>query len=481
MARRRSPVAALLLIAACGGGGAGVTITTDAVTTSAPSVTTTTEPGLTVISEDGGLRVTVPHSAAASDPGITIQLLGAAEYPPGLEGLPAEAGLQVYDLGPDGFEFGAPVTITVRRDVAAFEGLAPNEVPVMVLLTSNSDGGFELLGDLAITRRGSEVLVSGTTAHFSPVVAVQESTTAVVTLDREMIEAVPSMRSFQNILQLGAEVPGLIPVAPAGFRDSSGSIAGGIASPVSIDGLPFSGRGSSIDIKCEDVAQIDVMPITFSAEFGTSSGSGALAFTRLDSLLLDPAVEELRLTLAARARCWDPTTSILHRDLSGLEVATDHPGGTVWIPNEDFLGGLSATLGWLPLQPDVIGLYAGLICDNDGNGVVDATDTMFPAYPLSEVSGRLEFKVPLFGFADYFVYMLDGKQYSGMPSGTGWPVGEAFSAFESMYTGLGRFESSLGVAAVDGMPFVYPVGPSEASVPAGAARLEMFEMLRVRF
>ena len=478
MAGRRS-MATLLLLAACGGGGAAVTSTTAAVTTTAaPATTTTAEAGFEVTSEDGAVTVHVPASAMAQDPGITIRALAPEEYPAGLGALADDPATRVYDLGPDGTEFVVPVTVSIRIDATTLPDLAPNEVPVFLLFTT-ADDGFEVYDDLAITRRGSEVVVSGSVSHFSPVVSVRESTTAVVSLDQEALESLPSARSVGSILELITEAPGSIPVT-AGFRDAAGSSLPGRPTFLALDGVPATPRGSRLDISCDEIGEIEVLSMAASAVYGSDAIGGVVDFITTRELLPEALALDVRLGLEARVRCTDPSTSVLGIDLTGFGVASDHPGGTMWIPGGDFRGGLSGAYAWTGLSDRLAGLYGGLICDNDGDGVVDATDTMFPAYAFTETNARLELVAPLFSYAGYFLYVIDGPQYSGMPSGAGWTVADGLVAFEELYTGTGRFEASIGIVGSKGSPFVYTVDASEAEQPVEDARLEYLDLFRTQ-
>lgn len=483
MRQRRSMAAALFLLAACGGGGAAVTATTAAVTTTTvlAATTTTTEPGFGVASDDGAVTVHIPESAMAQDPGITIRALAPEEYPAGLGAIADDPATRVYDLGPDGTAFATPVTVSIRIDATTLEDLAPNEVPVFLLFTT-ADDGFEVFDDLAITRRGTEIVVWGTVSHFSPVILARESSTAVVSLDQEDLESVPSARSVESVLELITEAPGNIPLT-AGFRDAAGSSLPGRPTFLALDGVPATPRGSRLDIRCDEIGEIEVLRMGASATYGSDAIGGVVDFITTRELFPESLGIDVRLGLEARVRCTDPSTSVLGVDLTGFGVASDHPGGTVWIPGEDFRGGLSGAYAWTGISDRLAGLYGGLICDNDGDGVVDATDTMFPAYALAETNARLELVAPLFSYASYFLYVLDGPQYSGLPPGAGWTVADGLVAFEELYTGTGRFEASIGIIGSKGSPFVYTVDASEAEQSVEDARIEYLELFRseIRF
>ena len=469
-----------LIVSACGGEAATST-TNSPVTTAATTTigTTTTTSGFVVTSEDGDLIVAVSSAAMAEDPGITIRLLAPEEFPPELAGAADDPDVRIYNLEPEGLEFDAPVTVTRRLDTARFEDLGPNEVPVMVLVTRNPGGGYELYSDLAVVRRGDDVFVSGTTTHFSPAIAIRESPTVTVNLSQEQLESVPSARSLQGILTLLTEAPGTIAVS-ASLRDRQGASLTGSGSFALIDGVAATPTATGLDIQCVDVGAIDVLPITYTAEFGSSPAPGQAGFTTVTSLNLFPPRTRVMLTVDAILQCHAPATSIL-AVLVPLEVVTDHPGGTMWIPNQDFRGGLSGALVRTGEVPRLDGVWGGLIRDNDGNGMIDATDTMFDAYPFDEIDEMYSYVSPLYEFGSYFVYLVDALQYSSVPSGTDWTLGAGLAAYQETYVGSGRFESSIGYVGLGGVPFVYTVGPSEEPQSAPDARIEMFDILRVQF
>ena len=471
-----------LVVAACGGGAGSSTTTTAAAstTTTSAEVTTTAVAGFEVTSEDGDLTVTVPFEAMGADPGITIRLLAPEEFPPELAGAADDPDVHIYNLEPEGLVFDAPVTVTRRLDAARFEDLAPNEVPVVVILTRNPDGAYELYSDLAVRRNGADVFVSGTTTHFSPAIVIRESPTLSVTLSREQIENVASARSFEHVATLLNETPGVIPVTAA-LRDREGASLAGSGMIGTIDGVVTTSSGSGLDIHCDDVKTIEVLPITYTTEFGSSPAAGQAGFTTVTSLNLFPTRTRMALTLDARLRCHDPATSILKTEVTGFEVATDHPGGKEWIIGGDFRGGLSGAYVRMGDIPRLEGVWGGLICDNDHNGSIDPTDTMFPAYPAEEVGGVYSYVAPLFDYGRYFIYLVDGPQYSGVPAGSEWTVSAGLSAFGEKYPGTGRFEASIGFIGVGGAPFVYDVGPSEEAQPAPGAKIEMFDLLRIQF
>jgi hypothetical protein len=76
--------------------------------------------------------------------------------------------------------------------------------------------------------------------------------------------------------------------------------------------------------------------------------------------------------------------------------------------------------------------------------------------------------------------VIDGAQYSGLPPGAGWTVGDGLLAFEELYTGTGRFEASIGIVGSKGSPFMYTVDASEAEQPVEDARLEYLDLFRAQ-
>ena len=463
------------VLAACGGDAIGTTTT--AATTTVAVTTTTTEASFEVVSDDGVVTVRVPESAMATDPGITIRPMEPDEYPTGLEVITEDVGV-VYELGPAGTEFAAPVTVSFRLPTHLLADLEPNEVPLFVLFTTSSDR-FEMYGDLTVTRNGTELVVTGTTTHFSPVVLAREATTVVTTIDREEIENGASMRSVADVIELLNEAPGVVPIT-ASLRDSTGAAVAGSPTYLTIDGFPSSTRreGAALDIRCEEIQDIEVLPLSMTTEYGADAVGGVVDLITTQGLFPADFRGTVRLNLNVRLRCLDPATSILGVRLNGFSIATDHPGGTEWIPGEEFGGGLSAALGRLDAQLRLGVAYAGLICDNDADGIIDPTDTMFPAQPIAEMAGRLQFVAPLFAPADYFVYMYDRSLLAALPEGESWFVADGIGMLAGQYNGMGRFESAFGVVSVDGNPFVYTVGSDETELQPDQATLRLAELLR---
>lgn len=168
-------------------------------TTTVPAATSTTtvperpppESALgftTVVSEDGDLVIQVPESVTET---LTIDILDPVDWPAPLQGADSTGDVKVYDLGPSGATFSEPVRVSRRLDVAAFDelDLGPVDLPLVTLLTTRDDGTYELLDGLAIIRRGSEIWVTGTTIHFSPVIASSERSAVKLRLAGELLAA----------------------------------------------------------------------------------------------------------------------------------------------------------------------------------------------------------------------------------------------------------------------------------------------------
>jgi len=456
-------VALLLVVGACGGASGSSTTGTTAATTTTVATTTTTEPGFEVTSEDGDLTVEVPFEAMATDPGITIGVLAPEDYPPELAGAADDPDARIYDLGPEGLEFAAPVTVTRRIDAARFEGLTAEMVPLVAMVTVDADGTYQPYDDLRVTRRGDDVFVSGTTTHFSPAIAVNLGQYVESYLD-------DSHLGYATEKGTGLQI---------GYRyyasDLTALDAPAAAEPVGYtrsSALEFGASGSMLDVRCLDIG--DAMPrlgvrLTLEADAPETQA-------RLRVLpQLNPALERIEIMAKniSDFYCLDPETSIvIALTVFALSIFTDHPGGIVHIPNEEFYGGFSGAKLSFSYSDRLQGAWAGLICDNDNDGQLDPTDTWYAPWGLERNGDALEYVAPLYGYGNYFVYVIDGMQYSGMPEGREWSVGTAIPAFQDKYTGSGRFEASIGLVATDLGLFQYQVGPDEGETRVDNAYLE---------
>ena len=469
---RLALLALLLVVAACGGSTGATTSTgsTAATTTTAAATTTTTAPGFTVTSEDGDLTVEVPFEAMAEDPGITIRILAPEEYPPELAAAAENPGAVLYSLEPDGLTFDAPVRVTRRLSLENFPGLPAGAIPIVTLLTTQADGsGFELLGDLEVLHDGEDVLVSGDLTHFSPVITVGEQL---------------FMKSIFDKYHNGFETEvGLDIGLSAAFYRTDGSAFGAPAMVVGAgftrhdDAVGFAEGAGSLSIACKMTGEYRPR-VGFQIEFRIE-GAGVDEATLRSSpqLIPDLGTVSILVKQIAPLFCFGAETSLQGVQVD-LQAAADHPGGIEWIPNEAFLGGFSGAYVWFGNVPRLQGSWAGLIQDLNSNGQVDGDDMMLPVYPVVEMQQMYGYIAPLYGMDDYFVYVIDGKQFD-------WSPGEDYGAatveatlpvLESLYLGMGRFDAAIALVTVDGLPFVFKVGPSEEAQTA-AATLEIFTIL----
>jgi hypothetical protein len=462
--------ALLLVVGACGGGTGSSTTVTTAATTTVAETTTTTVPGFEVTSEDGDLTVEVPFEAMAEDPGITIRLLAPEEYPPELAAAADDPAARIYNLEPEGLQFAAPVTVTRRIDASRFEGMTDAMVPLVAMITRNPDGSYEAYADQRVVRHGDDVFASGTTTHFSPAIAVNLGGYVEGYLDDYHLGyATEKGTSLQiGYRYYGADLtvlqaPAL--VEPVGYSRS------GV--------LEFGTVDSMLDLRCTDIG--DAMPrLGVRLTLDASAPAGQLGLRILPSLM--PALFQLEMMakFVAEVLCFDPATSILLASAFRLSIQTDHPGGETYIPNEDFYGGLSGGKLSFSYSDRIARSWAGLIGDTDNNGAIGPNDTWFAPWGLERNGDSLEYVAPLYGYGNYFVYVIDAPQYSGPPQGQQWNVGEALSLLRANYTGAGRFEASIGVVGSSAGLFQYQVGPQEAETILEDATLHQF-VLRAQF
>jgi hypothetical protein len=109
-----------------------------------------------------------------------------------LEGLEILGDL--FELGPDGTTFDDPITI-VRRFGASELGVDLTEgLPVIVLLSRDSDGNWDVLEDGIVDEENGQVVVTATTTHFSQNAAV---TTVQLSGHTVPVRLIPS--SFEKV------------------------------------------------------------------------------------------------------------------------------------------------------------------------------------------------------------------------------------------------------------------------------------------
>jgi hypothetical protein len=234
------------------------------------------------------------------------------------------------------------------------------------------------------------------------------------------------------------------------------------------DGFGFGGldpESSTLDVMCDKTGAFRPR---LGVRVGIDPDGPETGFrSNLISALI-PSLERLELTMkiVADFYCLDPITSFLIAlAVTRASFATDHPGGEEYITGGDYYGGNSGFKLTLPYVSRLEGAWAGLIGDNDRNGRVDATDTFFAPWTMMRDGENLTYVAPLYDYGDYFVYLADATQFAEAPNGqASWSVGAALQAFESKYTGTGRFETSIGILGVAGNPFVYQVGPQESQI-----------------
>ena len=161
----------------------------------------------------------------------------------------------------------------------------------------------------------------------------------------------------------------------------------------------------------------------------------------------------MQLKIAQPFKCLDPKTSIIGTSIQ-YTIQTDHPGGVIGVPNQDFRGGLSA--GWGMVNARWVDGYQGIISDSNGNGMVDIDDNMYEPQMVDSNGG---FVLPLYSFGDYFLYTVDAASYSPLPSWGPSPysVHDGLVWLNDLYEGDGRFETSVGVLGDNGAPFQYTV------------------------
>ena len=217
MRRRRvilvAAVASVLVAisGACGGGGDDVPFDGETVPSgdvdgrTVPSSDGETVPSGgfadgTVRSGDGVLTVEVPAGAAANGVEIAVTRIAGGELPPELQGADAVAVVLGYELGPDGAQFSAPVTLTFRLDPAAHGlDLPVGAVPLALLLTENGDGDLEGIEGAEVSYEDGEIVVRGTVRHFTPAILVLANNVAFLLVPSEIELAVGDSRMVEVI------------------------------------------------------------------------------------------------------------------------------------------------------------------------------------------------------------------------------------------------------------------------------------------
>lgn len=422
-------------------------------------VASTSAPGgFTVTSADGDLEVDVPPEALAADPGITIRLLAPDEYPPELAGAADNANSRIYDLGPDGLTFDAPVRVTRRIDAAAFDNLADDMTPLVALVTRAADGTYQAFDDLRVIRYGDDVKVSGTTTHFSPVVSINLEQYAKGSLDSSHLGYATEVGTGLQIGYSFSSAGGssLVPpdiVEPIGYSRS--------------ELFDFAGKGTMLELNCTQAGEARPrIGVRFTLE--QTAADGQVGLGALNTLVNMLNRLEMEVKFVPNFLCLDPESSFLGKiNPIKITAAVDHPGGTKYIADGNFNGGLSGAQVKFELPYGVDGAWAGLIADTDGDGKPSAADTMYQPWTIAPYGGQgYGYVAPLFGYGNYFVYMIDNTQFSAAPAGASLKLADAIGGYYDNYTGAARFETAFGILSVGQDPFILKVDAAEQEVEA---------------
>lgn len=398
--------AVALIVASCGDDTASTTSSSTSTTAAAQQTTTTTSPqstttqsssnGFSVTSDDGRVTLDVPPEALADDPGISITHLPPDQLPEDIAAVEPDAW--AYSLEPDGLEFTAPARLTfaIPFEEFAAEGF-DDAIPLASIVTTTSDG-WELMDDLRVERDGDTVYVSGDTDHFSGAVALPEQV---------LIEVSYITVTRDRTMQLGVDF----------LRSDGTELAPPLTDAQSfLDNIPRS-SGEPVQVQFEDgiigltcppeiagtVGSLEI-ELVLDAMSGSSSQAGLVNAPNVVTLDQEPA----RITIVDRGVELLCRPTITEDGTIRMDIIVDHPGGAEIIPGEDFKGGLSGM--YLDLSGAFPRVRVGLIRDVNSNGVIDPEDVMYPAFP-GEVNGeQTSFVIPLFGFGDYFPYLIDAPQ-----------------------------------------------------------------------
>jgi hypothetical protein len=383
-------------------------------------------------------------------------VLSVEEYPPVLAGAAQNPGTVLYGLEPAGTTFSEPARITRRISVDNFANVPANGIPLIALLVTSDDGAsFEQLPGAQVIRDGDDFLVRAEISHFSTLVSIYELQYAVID-------------TYQLGADLGTEI-GTPIVADVSFFADDGTP---LMRPKEItpsgwtraDEVTFDVQGSSLGVTCGDLGTFKVgLRYDLTLPAGDEATMDAPGFHTSPVLTASNEPVGFRYKISLPLNCFDPDTAVTGRSVSG-SVGTDHPGGQVFIPGEAFKGGRSAAWGYFTLSPRVTWSEpkVGLIDDSNGNGMVDATDTLHPATLATEENGGFGFVAPLYGYGNYFLYMFDGANFDGTTTDA-TTVRDALLGYQGMFSGAGRFETSIGLLGTEGIPFIHRVNSGEAS------------------
>jgi len=132
-----------------------------------------------VTSADGVVTLEMPNR----DIEVSVRKLGAAELPDDLDDAPIIG--PVYALEPDGAMFDKPVKVTVRLPISELGG-SDTQLPLPLPFLSSGGGDYDGLDDVEIVIGGGEVVITGTTTHFSNL-AQGDNGVADVDIDPKMV------------------------------------------------------------------------------------------------------------------------------------------------------------------------------------------------------------------------------------------------------------------------------------------------------
>jgi hypothetical protein len=399
-------LALALLAAACGDDTSGTTgasttgpvptsaAGTTTTTTTAPATTTTTAPhDTTVVSEDGLVTLDIPGNALAEDPGITITVLDPDDYPEVLAGAAQNPNTIIYSLQPADLRFEAPARITREIPITNFD-VGPGAVPLLALLVMDTAGEFHLLEDHALTRDTDSVFVSAEIDGFSTlitvyeqvhmeakVVEVEDEAARTLGIDFRAVDGSELVASDLQVIEAAVDPTDGTVTATPGDRTAT------VACPPA-DGDTDEGETVSLGVR------LDLVP--------TAADSGQVGLTGVPALAGADAAGSWLIRFPPTEACDKMPT--LDGQTIQLGLYVDHPGGQVFVPDQNFRGGLSAFFGHLGTPiPD---LWVGTILDANPDGVPGPQDVVWPPQPATVVDGETEFTLPLDRFGDYFLYFI---------------------------------------------------------------------------
>lgn len=179
-----SPAAGHAFVAwsdACtGGGSCAITVAADAATDAefddpATASQDVGPDGGTVTSTDGRVVLEIPAGALGTTETITITTRDTADLDAPFDTMTGLDGPRlVYEMGPDGLTFDAPITVAVElEDTATMVAGDSVSAPIAVLMTTDEQGAAVMVDSLIMTvdEETGTVTLTGQLGHFSPLVA----------------------------------------------------------------------------------------------------------------------------------------------------------------------------------------------------------------------------------------------------------------------------------------------------------------------